>query len=88
MSIKAIIESLSLVGGMIGIAGYLPQVTKLLKEKKSLGVSSLAWYAFLLSNIILLYYAIYIKDIVFTTLQTLSVIFCITIIILVYKYKK
>jgi len=88
MDIKFIIESFSLIGGMIGVSGYLPQATKLFKEKNSLGVSKLAWYAWLLSNIILLYYATYIKDIVFTILQALSVIFCLTILILAYKYKK
>ena len=84
---KYIIEVGALIGGSISILAYWPQIRHLIKVKNSTGISLSAWYAWSLSNLVLLAYAIYIKDIVFTILEVLFVFLCLSIVVLTYKYR-
>lgn len=85
---KYFIEIGALIGTGIGILAYWPQIKHLIKIKNSTGISVMAWYAWLISNIILLFYAIYIKDIVFLITQALFTFLCALMILLTYKYRK
>lgn len=85
---KYFIQIGALIGTGIGILAYWPQINHLIKIKNSIGISIMAWYAWLISNIILLFYAIYINDIVFLITQALFSFLCAWMILLAYKYKK
>ena len=85
--LKYIIEAGAIIGGGIGILAFLPQIRHLIKIKDSTGMSLIAWYSWTFSNLVLLAYAIYIKDIVFTVLQIIFTFLCISIIMLTYKYR-
>ena len=83
-----ILSSLGLIGGLIIISGYFPQIAKLFKVKNSTGVSIAAWSAFLLGNLLLLIYAISTKNFVYITLESLSSSAILLIVILSIKYRK
>lgn len=82
--------SLGLIGGIIGISGYLPQIRKLIKVKKSSQFSILGWAIWLVSGVMLLVYAVSIKDFVYITLEilnTLSLLFVFILILVLRKNK-
>ena len=81
-------SSLGLIGGLIIISGYFPQIVRLLKIKDSTGVSIAAWSVFLLGNLLLLIYAISTKDFVYITLEILSSSAILLIVILSLKYRE
>jgi len=83
-----LLSSLGLIGGLIIISGYLPQIVRLLKIKNSRGVSILAWSFFLLGNLMLLVYAISTKDFVYIALEVLSCLAITLIIFLTYIYRQ
>lgn len=75
-------------GSVISVAGNLPMIAHLYKTKDSTGQSLHAWYVWELANVLMLIYAIHIKDIVFTLLQIAWLIFCGSTIFLIMRYKK
>jgi len=88
MSTNDILAIGAVVAGVIGIAAYIPQFLHLVRVKDSSGISLIAWFSWLSGNILLLAYAISIKN---TPYIIDYVAFCIanlTIIILTFKYKK
>lgn len=86
--IKIILASLGLTGGIICILGYLPQVTKLFKLKKSSQFSVLGWTVWLFASVLLLVYAISIKNFVYITLETLHTVFVSLIFILIIVFRE
>jgi len=80
--------SLGLIGGVIGLTGYLPQIRKLVKVKKSNQFSVWTWIVWLFSCALVLIYAISIKDPVYITLEILDTIFIGVILILVISFRK
>lgn len=76
------------MAGIIGIVAYIPQVWHLIKVKNSEGISLIAWFSWLSGNILLLAYAISIKDMPYIIDYVLFCIANSTIIILTLKYKK
>jgi len=78
---------MGLIGGLIIISGYLPQIIKLLKVKDSTGISIGAWLFFLIGNLLLLVYAVSTKDLVYITLESLSCTAILLIVLLSIKYK-
>jgi uncharacterized protein with PQ loop repeat len=80
--------SLGLIGSAISVAGNFPMLLHLLKVKDSTGQSLNAWWTWQVANVLLLTYAIYIKDFVFTLLQIMWVIFVSVTIFLIIKYRK
>jgi len=86
--LKIILMSLGLIGGVIGLSGYLPQIKKLVKVKKSNQFSIWAWSVWLTSCVLVLVYAISIKDPVYIVLEVLDVIFLSSILIMVIAFRK
>jgi MtN3 and saliva related transmembrane protein len=78
----------AVVGGIIGIIAYIPQGLHLIKVKDSAGISLFAWFSWLLGNLLLLIYAISIKNVPYIIDYSLFCIANMTIIILTFKYKK
>jgi uncharacterized protein with PQ loop repeat len=88
MITKEIIEYGALIFGTISAIAYLPQIRVLLKEKDSTGDSPTAWILWFICDIPPLIYAIYIKDLVFTVLYSLSGTFLLIATILIIRYRK
>lgn len=86
--IEKILTGLALIGAIIGLTGYLPQITHLLKIKNSKGISIFAWYIWLVGNLFLLIYAIYISNLVYIITESLFCLMNLIIIIMSYFYRK
>lgn len=78
----------AIIGGIIGITAYIPQILHLIKVKDSTGISIIAWYAWLFGNILLLAYAISIVNTSYIIVETLFCLANLILIILTYKYKR
>jgi uncharacterized protein with PQ loop repeat len=78
----------AIIGGIIGIAAYVPQVFHMIKVKSAKGISLLAYSSWLFGNLLLLIYAISIKDIPYTIVNSLYCTANILVIILTIKYNK
>ncbi len=85
--LKIILASLGLIGGIIGLSAYWPQISKLVKVKKSDQFSILTWGLWVFSGLLLLVYAISIKDFVYIILETLHTAFLLLVFILIMIYK-
>lgn len=88
MKTAEIFELIGLIGGLIGYAGYVPQIFHLYRKKDSAGLSAKAWYIWGLSSILLLAYAIYIVNRLYIFLGILGLAFNIITIFLIYKYER
>ncbi len=86
--LKIILPSLGLLGGIIGLFAYWPQISKLIKVRRSDQLSILTWAAWVFANLLLLVYAISIKDFVYIILESLHTFFLLLIFILIIVYKK
>jgi uncharacterized protein with PQ loop repeat len=78
----------AVVGGIIGVAAYIPQVWHMIRVKSSGGISTVAYSAWLFGNFLLLIYAISIKDLPYTLVNAIYCSANIIVIILILKYKK
>jgi len=78
----------AVIGGIIGITAYVPQILHLVKVKDSTGISILAWFAWLLGNILLLAYAISIMNNSYIIVETLFCLANVILIVLTYKYRR
>ena len=81
-------EILGFIGTTLIFLAYIPQITHLIKEKDSKGISIKAWGLWAVAGVLLLIHAIAIKDSVFITLQAINLIAISIIIVLAVKYKK
>ena len=83
-----IFQNLGLVGTIIFVSAYLPQIKHLIRVKDSSGISIFSWSLWLFGASLLLTYAIYIRDLIFIILTFLESLALLTVIILARKYKK
>lgn len=81
-------QSLGFIGAIIGLSAYVPQMIHLLKTKDSTGVSILSWSIWLFGALLLIIYAVYIRDIVFMMLTIVEALALLMGIILSSIYKK
>lgn len=88
MELGEILELGGLIGGLICLTGYIPQVSHLVKVKDSTGMSSFAWAVWMLGSLLLLIYAIYIQNRLYVVVEILFLIANLFIIILIYKYRR
>lgn len=86
--IKEILAIGAVIGGIIGAAAYIPQIKHLLQVKDSSGISMSAMWMWFTESILLLLYAINIKDLVYIFVYTVFLICCAIVIYLTLKYKK
>lgn len=78
---------LGFIGTAIVIIAYLPQVTHLIKEHCSAGISLKAYLLWLVASALLFIRAIMIGDMVFITLQVFNLLLIGIIISYTYKYR-
>jgi lipid-A-disaccharide synthase-like uncharacterized protein len=83
-----IFQNLGLIGTLIFVSAYVPQIKHLLKVKDSTGISIFSWTIWLIGAMLLFLYAVHNKDLVFIILTTLETVSLLTVIILAIKYKK
>jgi lipid-A-disaccharide synthase-like uncharacterized protein len=83
-----IFKNLGLVGTIIFVSAYFPQIRHLIKVKDSTGISIFSWSLWLLGALLLLFYALYQKDFVFIALTTLETISLLLVVILSIKFRK
>jgi len=86
--IDSIIQALGLVGTIIFVSAYLPQIVHLLKVKDSTGISIVSWTIWFIGALLLLVYASYQKDLVFIFLTFLESLALLIVIILSVSYKR
>lgn len=85
---EAFIPYLGLLGSIIFTSAYIPQIWHLVKIKDSTGISITSWAVWLLGALLMLAYAVFLRDIVFLLLTILESVFLFTTIILAVIYRK
>lgn len=83
-----ILQSFGLIGTIIFVSAYLPQIAHLLRVKNSAGISITSWIIWSAGALMLLTYAIYQRDIIFILLTSLELIALLTVVILAVRYRK
>ncbi len=82
------LEIFGILGGIIIIVSWFPQIFKIIKNESSKDVSFGFLFVILLGTIFLLIYSIYIKDKIYTTINSLVALDIIILLIIAYKYRK
>jgi uncharacterized protein with PQ loop repeat len=85
---ELILKNLGLIGAIIFVSAYLPQIRHLLKVKDSTGISIFSWSVWLGGALLLFVYAVYQRDVVFIVLTTLESLALLTVILLALRYKR
>ncbi|MDO8561690.1 MAG: PQ-loop repeat-containing protein [bacterium] len=83
-----IFRNLGLIGTLIFVSAYLPQIRHLLKVKDSAGINVFSWVTWLVGAVLLFVYAVHNRDFIFVALTVLEALALITVIILASKYRK
>lgn len=83
-----IFQNLGLIGTLIFVSAYFPQIKHLLKVKDSTGISVFSWIIWLVGALLLFVYAIHNQDMIFIALTSLEALALLTVIILALRYKK
>ena|SRR5665213_2327323 len=82
-----LIEIIGFIGSGIVIWAYVPQITHLIKEHCSAGISRRAYTLWFIAALLLLIHAVMIRDTVFMFLQTANAILTLVVLIFAQKYK-
>ena len=80
-------EFLGMAGITISVLAYLPQVTHLVREHCSAGVSSRAWAMWILSSLLIGALALHRRDAVFVLLQLSSLTSATLIVFFASRYR-
>jgi uncharacterized protein with PQ loop repeat len=67
-------EILGFVGTAMVIAGYIPQIVHLIKERCTAGLSVMAFSLWCIASLLFLIHAAVIRDAVFVGVQTVNVV--------------
>lgn len=81
------LQSFGLIGTIIFVSAYVPQIAHLAKVKNSVGISLWSWSIWSLGALLLFAYAVSKRDIVFILLTALEFIALVTVVILTIRYK-
>ena len=82
-----LINSLGLIGTIIFVSAYIPQIIHLLRVKESTGISIFSWMIWLFGALLLLVYAASRSDLVFIILTSLEALALLTVIMLAIRYR-
>ncbi len=83
-----LIQAIGIVGNVLLVSAYLPQIHKTIKTKKAEDLSLLMWLAYFVGDVLLLVYSIATNDAIFTALFTLFTIGNFVLLTLTLKYSK
>lgn len=81
-------QILGFLGTALVIIAYIPQVSHLIKEHCSAGISLRAFGIWLAASLLLLTHALMIRDLIFITLQIFNLLLTGLICIYASKYRK
>lgn len=88
MDFKVIIGSFAIVAQVVALLAYVPQFRHLWRVKDSSGMSATTWAMWVFASLLLLIYAITIRDFVFTVALTLAVLADSTVLFMTLKYRR
>ena len=77
---------IGLIGNILVLGGYLPQIFKTWKTKKAEDISIMMWVYYFIGDLFLLVYSIMTNDLVFTILFAFFTVGNAILIILTKKY--
>ncbi|CAN5478856.1 hypothetical protein BH10BAC5_BH10BAC5_25980 [soil metagenome] len=80
-------EIIGLVGSFLVLIAYYPQISHLIKEKCSAGISRKAFIIWLVSSFMLIIHSVLINDVIFISLQVINFIATAVILVFATKYK-
>lgn len=81
------IEIIGFVGTGLVIWAYVPQISHLIQEHCSAGISRRAYTIWCIAALLLLVHAVMIKDTVFILLQMASGLLTLAILVYAWKYR-
>ena len=79
-------ELLGIFGGIIIILSWIPQMIRVMKNKKAEDISIIFLFIMFVGTLSLLFYSIYIKDLIFTLINLFASINVLIVIALVFYY--
>jgi lipid-A-disaccharide synthase-like uncharacterized protein len=82
-----VFELVGLVGIVISVLAYLPQVVHLARQHCSAGISGRAWSMWLASSVMIGALALHRQDPVFILLQVSTLLSAAVIVVLVHRYR-
>lgn len=83
-----VITSLGVIGNILVVVSYLPQIRKIIVTKSAEDLSLGMWALYVLGDICLLVYSIAVEDVIFTALFTLFTVENLVVFYLALKYGK
>ena len=81
-------ELVGLIGTFLVVLAYIPQIRHIVREHCAGGVSLRAWGLWLVATVLISIYALTTLDLVFITLQAVSITAIIVVLILIKLYGK
>ena len=81
-------EWIGLTGSILIVISWIPEIVRLIKTKKTEGISLNFLFVILLGSALLAIYSAYIKNNIFLWLNTLAVANTLTVILLILMYRK
>jgi len=83
-----ITEIVGIIGNILLVVAYIPQIAKILKTKKAEDISIWMWINYFLGDVLLLIYSIGTGDTIFTMLFSFFTVGNFALLALTYKYGK
>lgn len=80
-------QYLGILGNILLVVSYLPQIKKTIETQKSEDISTLMWFIILAGDLLMLIYAILQKDTIFVMLFTVFVVENLVMLYLTIKFK-
>lgn len=81
------LQAIGLAGGVLVLTAYFPQIAKLLRVRKSTGMSLTTWAIWLLGALLFFVYAVSTGDPVFITIDFLELTAILIVLLLAWRYR-
>lgn len=85
---NGLMNTIGIIGNVLLVFSYFPQIYKLIKTKRGEDLSQLMWLNYLVGDLLLAAYSYYTKDYIFFSLFVLFTFCNITVLYLTIKYSK